>query len=107
MCPNDELVLTCVFHSTGEVYWQLDNDIAFTGVSNGTVRLLGSFSLYTLVNSTITVITAINESIPLSANGVTVGCTDSTFEANQYTINITGKIYIITVSCGLFNVMHA
>uniref|UniRef100_A0A1X7UEA4 Fibronectin type-III domain-containing protein n=1 Tax=Amphimedon queenslandica TaxID=400682 RepID=A0A1X7UEA4_AMPQE len=90
VCPNDELVLTCVFH--GEVYWQKDNfsKNSFIGLINGTVQSLDSFSIYTLSNSTTTVITATNESIPLSANGVRVGCSDSTFEENKYTINISG-----------------
>ena len=52
--------------------------------------MLGSFSIYTLINSTATVITATNESIPLSANGVKVGCSDSTFQANRFTIDIEG-----------------
>ena len=72
MCPNDELVLTCVFHGTGQVYWQRDNFNSFNGLNNGTVQLMGSFSIYTLVNSTTAVITATNESIPLSANGPTI-----------------------------------
>ena len=90
VCPNDRLVLTCVFHGTGDVYWRIDINHAYTGVFNGSVRLLGSFLVSTISNSTTTVITATNESIPLSTNGVTVGCINSSFEDNLYTINIAG-----------------
>ena len=90
VCPHDRLVLTCVFHGTGDVYWRIDINHPYTGVFNGSVRLLGSFLISTTSNSTTTVITATNESIPLSTNGVTVGCINSSLEANLYTINIAG-----------------
>ena len=86
MRSHDRLVLTCVFGGT-EGYWQsgTSDSSAITGLSNNTVQLPAIFSIYTLINSTTTVITATNESIPLSANGVTVACIDSTFAVvDQY-----------------------
>ena len=92
MCPKDTLILTCVFnvtHGTEEIYWRSDNAKSFDALFNNTVRSLGSFSVFTLINSTTIVITAINESIPLSTNGVTVGCRVST-EIEDAIINISG-----------------
>ena len=89
VCPGDRLVLTCVIGDTG-AYWQPNSDNNLIPVMNSTVQLLGTFSLYTLINSTTTVITATNESVPLSANGMTIGCSDLTFVTlESYTINIS------------------
>ena len=89
MCPGDRLVLTCIINDN-RAYWQPDNsDIQF-GLNNGQTQVLDSFSIYTIINSIISVAIAINESVPLSLNGVTVGCVGSLGPVSFYTVNIAG-----------------
>ncbi|XP_019858874.1 PREDICTED: uncharacterized protein LOC109587094 [Amphimedon queenslandica] len=98
VCPNDELVLTCVFdltHGTEEIYWRSDNSKAFDAIFNNTVQSLGSFSVLTLINSTAIVITATSDSIPLSANGVRVGCRVSS-QIEDTIINISGPPTVVS-----------
>ena len=89
MCPGGRLVLTCIVDNS-RAYWQPDNSgIQYRLLHNKTI-VHGSFSVYTIINSTTSVATAINESVPLSLNGVTVGCVGPSGPVSFYTVNIAG-----------------
>ena len=89
MCPSDRLVLTCTISGT-DAFWQSDNSNANVRLHNGATQPLGSFLIHTIINATTAVSIATNEAVPLSLNGVTVGCLGSSGPAATYTIIITG-----------------
>ena len=92
MCPGNRLSLTCIVNDN-RAYWQPDNSTIQYRLLNDKTVVYGSFSVYTINNSTTVVATATIESVPLSLNGVTVGCVGSSGPVSLYTINIAGYIY--------------
>ena len=89
VCPGDRLVLTCIISGTN-AFWQSDDSNADIRLHNGVTRSLGSFIVHTIINDTTAVAIATNEAVPLSLNGVTVGCVGSSGPAATYTIIIAG-----------------
>ena len=91
VCPGDRLVLTCIISGT-TAFWRKDNSISNIGLQNGVTRSLGSFIVHPIINDTTAVVTATNEAVPVSLNGVTVACgslSEPTVAAT-YTIIIAG-----------------
>ena len=89
MCPSDRLVLTCTISGT-DAFWQSDNSVSNIRLQNGVTRSLGSFTVHPIINDTTAVVTATNEAVPVSLNGVTVGCKGLSGLPATYTIIIAG-----------------
>ena len=89
VCPGDRLVLSCIISGT-TAFWRTDDSNTDIRLYNGITRLIGSFKVHSIINATTAVSTATNESVPLSLNGVTVGCRGSSEPAATYTIIIAG-----------------
>ena len=85
-----------LYINDNEAYWKPDNFPVQIGLSNGEAITLGSFSINAIINSTTTIATATNESVPLSLNGATVGCVGSSGPMSSYTVIIAGKIVAIS-----------
>ena len=67
-----------------------DDSNADIRLHNGVTRSLGSFTIHPIINDTTVVVTATNEAVPVSLNGVTVGCKGLSGPADTYTIIIAG-----------------
>ena len=107
VCPGECLVFTCIISDVNS-YWsgQVTDAIAhwtekLLGNVNSATRELYNgytvttglgFSLYSYINGTTAVVTATNEAVTVSMNGVSVGCSYS-HQSNIFTrltINIAG-----------------
>ena len=97
MCPGDKLVLTCVF-SGNQVLW-IGPGTYGTGtlLYNNTLRVIGSFNISVIINETKGVLTATNESVPLSLDGAVAKC-GASLPLNSHTIHIAGYYLTVTYS---------
>ena len=97
ICPNDELVLTCVASGTGNAFWRndstghatlLNNDIRSTLSSDGVITL----NVISIVGNTVTS-TGTIQSVGVSMNGTMISCTTSLSNGNYdtFTIKMPGE----------------
>ena len=94
-CPGDRVQLTCVT-DTGAVFWKVENNAGTIELSStGQSTMQRSFYLSVIaINGNMITSTATIESVNISLNGSTIGCSDE-FNGLMDTfvylhINVTG-----------------
>uniref|UniRef100_A0A1X7UFN5 Ig-like domain-containing protein n=1 Tax=Amphimedon queenslandica TaxID=400682 RepID=A0A1X7UFN5_AMPQE len=107
ICPNDELVLTCVASGTGNTFWRNDSTGIASILNNNirsTVRDAITLNVISIMDNTVTS-TGTLQSVGVSMNGTMISCTASLQSGNYatFTITLTGSPVSLSIVNITFN----